>query len=230
MSETYDQAEVGSFADGSAAAEVTPLDEILSGETDAADVPASSREDRQSGDHEGEGGERGADTQGLSFGPEARESATAKDGRARSRAGRGGQRYNDQKWGIEEEATDQADSQHIPSEAHDQPLRNSHWEQSHKAFIGRHRAQDVEALQAALYRLTPAQTEEVRRIAGSDAADPAQGVHNYVKRLGLLGFKPRPLQEVIDGKGKQQPPSADAEKIEERFAELSQREQAIQFR
>lgn len=225
MSEAIDQA---FEADNSVpAGGVTPLDSIL--DVGAADVPASTQDHEPSLD--GDAPIPREPRVALSALKKERERRRKMDSRVRELEEEL-QRFNDQRWGFDEDTYNESAPEQqgesysagqdgsqgrYPGDAIEQ-----NYNKSLQSFTDKYGQGEVAAVDAALKQLTPAQQQEVWGIVGKDR-DPAASVHAYVKRLGLLKHERPSLEDVLAGKA----PEADTSNTDQRFADLSHREQAI---
>jgi hypothetical protein len=217
MSDTYDQTEVGGLTETT---DPTPLNEIL----DAGPADGTGRHQDHSGDTV-ERFERELRQVPIAALHKEKERRKKMDARVQELE-RELQQYNDAKWGLDDESFQQ-DSERLSRDPHrDAAVQN--YEKSFNSFKTAHGKERVAAIDVALKRLTPEQQQEVASLVGSPG-DPVKDIEAYVQRLGLLdpAFKALSLQDVLAGKKQPESVSGDTAQIDQRFSELSQREQAI---
>lgn len=201
-----------------ASASGTSIESILSGR-DAADVPASSPESHD--DYTGS-------QVPLERLRSERERLRKTDAEIRA-IEQEIEKYNAQKWGFEESDQKLKEQEAALASDQNQAAGNPNYDKSFNAFVAKHGKERVNAVNTALNRLDTGQREEMYRIAATHA-DPAQGVTDYVERLGLLdpAFAPMSIKDVLAGKGKQQQqPAVDTAAIDRRLAALDQREYSL---
>lgn len=127
------------------------------------------------------------------------------------------QRYNDQKWGFEEEPSQQQAAAG-PDPGTDRVI--AEYNNSYARFVQKHGQARVAEIDAALRRLNPEQQAHVTSLVGQGAGDPVERVQAYIEQQGLL-FKPTDLRDALSGKTEQPREASQAD------AGLTQREQAI---
>ncbi|WP_375308677.1 hypothetical protein WI560_15445 [Bradyrhizobium sp. A11] len=217
MSEAIDQAEVGSVSESNGAAEsATPLASILD-HRDTSEAPASEQSNSRAEDGD-------VPNVPLTALRAERERRRKMDARVRELEDEL-QKYNEEKWGYYDEADEGASQTSQQNDANQDPAVER-YNQSFTSFTSKHGKATVDAIDAALKQLTPAQKQEVLSMVGS-TTDPVESIYGYVKRIGLLdGAKPLSIKDILASKGKV-PPSAEDGDAERRLSEMTQREQAV---
>jgi hypothetical protein len=125
------------------------------------------------------------------------------------------QKYNDERWGFEEETSQQQSALNTDP---DMDRVVAAYEKSYANFVKEQGPERVAEIDAALNRLNAEQRAHVSSLVGT--GDVRQVVE-YIHQQGLL-FKPTSIQDALSGKG-EQPPAATSHVD----AGLTEREQAI---
>lgn len=226
MSDTYDQTSFDSSTSSVSGSDgwnvdpgpavATPIQEIF--DRGAADV---TEPDRRSGEH---GSDAGRAPDGLiPISALKAERARRREYDARIDAvEREIQKYNDHRWGFDDEAEAAQSDQSLESTG-DHALDT--YQRNHKAFAARTSREKLAEIDQALNRLTPSQVAEINQIAYR-TGNPQAAV-DYLDRAGLL-FKRTSISDALDGN---KPPdsAANAEQphAQERMRALEAREQQI---
>ena len=127
-------------------------------------------------------------------------------------------RYENQKWGFEEEQNTAA-----PPQSHD-PDRDvvaAAYDKSYARFTEKHGQARMDEIEAGWRQLNHAQREHAGSLLSHGEGDPFERVSAYIEQQGVL-FKPTSIQDALSGKA-EQPPAATSQVD----AGLTEREQAI---